>query len=309
MIARVFHRLPRALVRLSRIATCLVILQAAGSSADTTYRSTVSEVRLAFFATDELNRGVETLQNDDFAVVDDGLVIRQFRSFSHSDVTRLDIVLLVDVSESVTPRFRQEMADVLRLISETQAISDDHISVISFGGMRESVICAGNCRDSSVGDRLLAAKAEGATPLFDAVQLAGNFLTQHHAPDSRPVLILFSDGEDTISRVSSSDALQAVLESEAQVYAVDLNDPASPTRGAWVLQSMAEATGGSHLSIHQGAAQILQTVLEDLHAGYLVTYKLPNSAAGFHSVRILPTRNPNLRFRCRGGYVYQSVNR
>ena len=269
MIARVFHRLRPALVLLSQVLGCLLILQSAGSSADTTYRSTVSEVRLAFFATDELNRGVETLQNDDFAVVDDGMIIRQFRSFSHSDVTRLDIVLLVDVSESVVPRFRQEIADVLRLISETQSISDDHISVISFGGMRENIVCSGNCRDSSVADRLLTAKAEGATPLFDAVQLAGNFLTEHHSSDTRPVLILFSDGEDTISRVSSSDALQAVLASEAQIYAVDLNEPASSSRGAWVLQTMADATGGSHLSIHQGAAQILQTVLEDLHAGYL----------------------------------------
>ena len=309
MITRVFHRLRPALVLLSRIVGSLLVLQSVGSSADTTYRSTVSEVRLAFFASDELNRGIETLQHDDFAVVDNGLVIRQFRSFSHSDVTRLEIVLLVDGSESVVPRFRQEIADVLRLISETQSISDDHISVISFGGMRETVVCSGNCRDSPVVDRLLGARAEGATPLFDAVQLAGNFLAERHVPDTRPVLILFSDGEDTISRVSSNDALQAVLASEALVYAVDLNKPGSSTRGAWVLQTMADATGGSHLSIHQGAAQILQTVLQDLHAGYLVTYKLPNGAAGFHSVRILPTRNPNLKFRCRGGYVYQSANR
>jgi VWFA-related protein len=269
----------------------------------------VSEVRLTFFATDETNHGVETIHNNDFAVVDDGLVIRQFRSFARSNITHLEIVVLVDMSQSVVSRFRQEIGDVLQLISSTQSISEDHISVISFGGMRQTVICSGNCRDSSVTSRLLETKADGATPLFDALQFAGNFVAQRRAADARPVVILFSDGEDTISRVSSIDALHAVLESEAQIYAVDLNDPRRFSNGAAALDILAEATGGSHLSIHQGAAQILDAVLEDLHAGYLVTYKLPNSAAGFHSVRILPTRNPKLKFRCRGGYVYASVNR
>ncbi len=213
-MARVFHRLRPALVPLSAIVCCLLALQASGSSADVTYRSTVSEVRLTFFATDETNHGVETLQNNDFAVVDDGLVIRQFRSFARSNVTHLEIVVLVDVSQSVVSRFRQEIGDVLQLISSTQSIPEDHISVISFGGMRQTVICSGNCRDSSVSSRLLEAKADGATPLFDALQFAGNFVAQRRAADARPVVILFSDGEDTISRVSSIDALHAVLESE-----------------------------------------------------------------------------------------------
>ncbi len=308
-MARVFYRLRPALVPLSRVVCCLLALQASGSSADVTYRSTVSEVRLTFFATDETNHGIETLQHDDFAVVDDGLVIRQFRSFARSNVAHLEIVVLVDVSQSVVSRFRQEIGEVLQLISSTQSISDDHISVISFGGMRQTVICSGDCRDSSVTSRLLKTKADGATPLFDALQFAGNFLAQRRVADARPVVILFSDGEDTLSRVSSGDALHAVLESEAQIYAVDLNDPRRFSNGAAALDTFAEATGGSHLSIHQGAAAILGAVLQDLHAGYLVTYKLPNSAAGFHAVRILPTRNPKLKFRCRGGYVYSSVNR
>jgi len=288
---------------------CLLALQASGTSANITYRSTVSEVRLTFFATDEKNRGVETLATNDFAVVDDGLVIRQFRSFRRADATRLEIVVLVDVSQSVVSRFRQEMSDVIRLISDTQAISDDHLSMITFAGMQAAIECSGNCRDGSVTNRLLASHADGATPLYDALQLAGNFLAERRTPEVRPVLIVFSDGEDTISRVSSNDALHAVLASEAQIYAVDLGDPHRNADGAAALDTLAEATGGRHLFIRDGASQILHSILEDLHAGYLVTYKLPNTAVGFHSTRILPTRNLNLRFRCRRGYVYPSASR
>lgn len=308
-MARVFHRLRSTPLRLAFALGCLLALHPSGNAADLTYRSTVSEVRLTFFATDEMNRGVPSLHSDDFAVVDDGLVIRRFRSFSRSDVTGLDIVVMVDVSASVETRYRQVMADVLQLIAEAPSISEDQISVITFGGTRQAVLCSGNCRDSSLAGRLEAVEAEGTTPLYDALQFAGNFVAQHRRPETRPVLILFSDGNDTISMTSSNEALQTVMASEAQIYAIDLNDPRQPTNGVSALENMAQVTGGNHFSVHQSAAGILQAVLEDLHAGYIVTYKLPTNATGFHSLRIQPTRDMKLKFRCRSGYVYQSANR
>ena len=51
----------------------------AGSANDlpaATYRATVSEVRITFFATDEKNRPVDKIGKDDFAVVDNGIVVR-----------------------------------------------------------------------------------------------------------------------------------------------------------------------------------------------------------------------------------------
>jgi hypothetical protein len=33
-----------------------------------------------------------------------------------------------------------------------------------------------------------------------------------------------------------------------------------------------------------------------------VSYRLPSRAAGFHTVRILPTHNLDLKFRSRSGY-------
>ena len=43
-----------------------------------TYRTTVSEVRVTFFATDEQQHPVATLTNSDFAVVDNDRVVRNF---------------------------------------------------------------------------------------------------------------------------------------------------------------------------------------------------------------------------------------
>jgi hypothetical protein len=75
--------------------------------------------------------------------------------------------------------------------------------------------------------------------------------------------------------------------------------------GKYWLQQMAEATGGRSFSFQTGEASILQAVLADMHASYVVTYQLPSRAAGFHSLRILPKHNLNLRFHCRRGYFYE----
>ena len=51
-------------------------------------------------------------------MVDDEKVIRDFRSFTRSASVKLDIIALIDASESVLPRFQQEITDVVQLISQ-----------------------------------------------------------------------------------------------------------------------------------------------------------------------------------------------
>jgi VWFA-related protein len=282
-----------------------------GTTADRpapTYRSEVQEVRLTFYATDEHNQNVNGIQKNDFAVVDSERVIRDFRSFGRSPETKLDLMILIDCSESVLPHFKQEISDVLQLIGQSRWIADDKISLISFCGTTPVMACSGSCRDWLLGNRLENLQAAGQTPLYDAVELAGEFLGQRRRPEVRPVILLFSDGEDTISKTSAMDALVSVLSSDAQVYSVDL-DAGHSSRGTMVLRGLSATTGGRYVQPEIGAPKLLSAVIDDLHSAYVLTYTLPNQAAGFHPVRILPTHNLNLRFRCRRGYFYGDGDR
>jgi VWFA-related protein len=278
-----------------------------GDTPEATYHADVAEVRLTFSATDQNNHGVATLQLGDFAVVDRDTVVRNFQSFTRSGGTKLDVVVLMDTSGSVTPRLRQEVTDVVEVISPTAWIPEEDFSLVSFHGIEPSLICAGNCRASRALDRLPAAKAGGLTPLFDSVVFAADLLAQRGDPDTRKILILFSDGEDTISRHSAADAMEAALASELRIYAVGLENAAYPSPGAAVLKNLAGATGGRFFAAREGTSKVLDAVLEDAHTTFTVTYKLPNHAAGFHLVRILPTHDLNLQFRCRRGYYYPSA--
>jgi len=277
-----------------------------GESSNLTYHRTVSEVRLVFFATDEHNRPVAGLQKGDFAVVDDEKVIRDFRSFTRSALTKLDVIVLFDSSESVLPHFKQEMTDVLQLISQWPWSSEDNVSVLSFSGTEAHTICAGNCRSSLTADQVASSPSGGATPLFDALDTATNLLSQRRRPDVWPVIILFSDGDDTISRASFGEALEKVLASGAQIYAIDISSPLRPSKGTVTLRRLADDSGGSWVRTSEGVVRIFNDVIDDLHSAYVVTYGLPESTSDFHSIRILPTHNLNLQFHCRRGYHYHS---
>jgi len=294
---------------LSLLLFCAGISPAtAGDPAELTYRSSANEVRLSFSVMDQNNHGVATLLASDFAVVDKDVIVRSFQSFSRSDSTKLEIAILVDSSESVSPLFRRETADILELVSQTSGVPDEHLSIFSFHGLEPALLCAGDCRASHAADRL-PARAGGLTPLFDTIVFASDFLSHRGDARTEKILIVFSDGADTISRNSLSDAIDASLKTEVQLECVDLNRSTYSSRGSAALYRLANATGGLYFPPPHGAADALHAVLEGFRATYTVSYRLPSHASGFHTVRILPTHNVNLQFRSRSGYYYPNQNR
>jgi Ca-activated chloride channel homolog len=269
------------------------------------YRTGTSEVRVSFFATDQNGHPLESVSKDDFAVVDSGRVIREFRSLARSNETVLDVVALIDTSESVAPRFRANLQHLVQVLDSESSISVDDISVIQFAGTQPAVVCSGNCRTAATEQRLAVMKAQGATPLYDAIRYTADFLLQRRSPDVRQVVILFSDGNDTISRASAREAFDGMLSSGALLYTVNVDSSAATSTGTVVLQRMAEASGGRSFSARDGIGNVLQAILADLRSSYVVSYSLPSRQGGFHSLRILPKHNLNLRFHCRGGYYYE----
>jgi VWFA-related protein len=309
-MALLSHRQGWSLAVLLAFFPCLFYASSTSDDPLTTYHTGTSEVRISFFATDERNHPVENLGKDDFAIVDDDMVIRDFRSLVRASDTALDLVLVVDDSESVAPRFQEVQQDILKLISFESLSARDRVSVVTFAGMRPTIFCVQDCGTPAVRQRLLAAKAEGATPLFDAVNYTARLVTSQPAPAARQVVILFSDGHDTISMASYRDAVQAMIASGALLYAVNVErSQDSSSQGSRTLQQLAESTGGRSFQLPDHAVDLLQAVLADLRASYIVTYQLPNRTAGFHSLRILPKHNLNLHFHCRKGYKYDDENR
>src|ERR1700752_3295815 len=157
-MAMLSHRQGWSLGVLLAFFPCLFYASSTSDDPLTTYRTGTSGVRISFFATDERNHLVADLSKDDFAIVDGDMVIRDFRSLVRASDTALDLVLLVDDSESVAPRFQEVQQDILKLISSASLSAHDRVSVVTFAGMRPTIFCVQDCGAPATRQRLLAAK-------------------------------------------------------------------------------------------------------------------------------------------------------
>src|SRR5690242_808226 len=282
--------------RLGPLAAILILgsglAAAPADPPDLTYRTHANEVRLTFSVTDQNNHGVATLQPSDFAVVDTEFIVRNFQSFTHSDSTKLEIGILVDGSQSIAPRFSRETSDLLDLVAQSAGIPEKNLSIFSFTGSQPKLLCAVDCRTSHAAEHLPPPATGDLTPLFDTIVYGSDFLSQHADRDAQKILIVLSDAQDTVSRNSLKDATDHALQRSVQIYCIDLNR-ATSSQGSTVLYHLAATTGGRSFAGPDAASRAMTVILEDFKASYVITYKLPSSRSGFHSLRILPTHNSN----------------
>jgi len=289
------------------VSVLRVLVSAASAQTDVApdlkFRSDVTEVRLTFSTTDIHNHVLATVQPADFAVVDQDRVIHNFKNFSRTEYTRLDIAILIDASNSLTPQFRQEMAQVVELLAQTRGVPDDSVSVVSFQDLKPAVVCEGNCRTLAE-SQFPVVRSGGLTPLYDSIVFTSRILAGHTDLHARKVLILFSDGMDTIIQKSFTDALDSAVDHDIAVYSIDTSKKPHTSQGTSILRSLCVNTGGRYFSMEMGTEQVVDAVLKDFHATYTVAYKLPTQAMGFHQVQIFPTHDLSLQFHCRRGYYY-----
>ena len=109
------ERAQKRVVFASLCTALILVLAPAATTAERqepySFKVDVHEVQLSFVATDQHNRDVDQLTPADIAVVDNGTVIRRFRSLSGHPQGNLDALVLIDASESaLLPRFPSKTA-------------------------------------------------------------------------------------------------------------------------------------------------------------------------------------------------------
>jgi len=275
----------------------------AADNSEYTIHSSVNEVRLAFAASDRQGRVIKSLRESDVAVADNGTIIRHFRSFRPASESPLDLVILLDASDSVAAQIPAEIAEIKSFVENSRWGERDRVSILAFGGVRPMLLCARNCKTQIAQTRLNSLRANGATPLYDALFEAAEILREDRDPESRPAMILFSDGVDTISIHGIPDVTEAAQNLQSAIYSINSRSKkAIAGRGDAILDYLAGSTGGLSFPPEQDVPEVLRMVLADLRSGYVLTYELPEQTTGQRSVRILPTSDPRLQFRSRQAY-------
>ena len=149
-----------------------------------------------------------------------------------------------------------------------------------------------------------------ATALFDAIYLASRSLDKRKG---RKVIVLITDGGDTISKVDYKEAVRAAEEAEAIVYSIIVvpieSSAGRETGGEHALIQLSEDTGGKYYyatSIAQLDAAF-RKISDELRTQYLLAY-YPSQRTSFSDFRRIQVsvagvaESAGYRVRNRAGY-------
>jgi Ca-activated chloride channel family protein len=150
-------------------------------------------------------------------------------------------------------------------------------------------------------------KPEGATALLDGVWRAAEYLRPH---PGRRVIVIVSDGVDTISDTSFEEVLQRAVAAHCQIYIVqtghsdnvNLLDLAARRR----MQDFAAQTGGAHYTplSNEDLREAFAQIAADLSQQYVLSYYPSEDRRDgqFHAVSLRVSTRPNVRVRTRKGF-------
>ena len=276
-------------------------------------RDTVDEVAVFFSVT---NRGklVNDLEAKDLAVTDDNKPPSRVLQFSPQSKLPLRLGLLVDVSGSLQARFAFEKQAATHFLQQMLSNPADLAFVAGFSDdLKVTQDFTSDVKQLSDGIETL--KIGGGTAIWDAVSLACWKLAAFPEKERvAKVLVVLTDGEDNLSRISLKRAIQDAENTGVSVYAVstkdfaDLGPYGTPISDAdKVLQALTERTGGE--AMFPGDLRTLNKTFDKLRdvirSRYLIAYKPADfqSDGHFRKIAILASRNgKRLRVHARQGY-------
>ena len=287
----------------------------AGSSTPR-FKSGVDLVSLDLCVREPSGRFVPDLSAEDFVVFENGRVQRT--SFLvPSGAVPLTAVLLIDVSSSMYGDKLKRALDAARRFAQLLG-PDDRLAILAFNGRAQLIHGFGDdpalvtrALSSSIGSILASGDvATSSTALYDALLVAASEITRARGgspPETREVIVLLSDGEDTSSRVNFEEVLPVVRRSGALVYSVSLHANA---RGEWLgatwpLLTLAKDTGARALGVPslEALPDLYQEIVTEVRHLYRLAYVSDDTRADGQwrtvSVRV-PSRD--VRIRTRSGY-------
>jgi VWFA-related protein len=265
----------------------------------------VTRVSILATVSDKRGRFITGLAQQDFEILESQR-LQQILGFQTESGLPLRLVVLIDTSNSVRDRFRfiQEAA-ISFLVGVIRG--EDRVAVIAFDSLVEAV--AGFEDDPEKASTAIRDLKPGrGTSFYDALEFACRSKLTGRATQSseRRIILILSDGEDSQSRVTRDQALEAVHRADAVLYAISTNMGRTLSDGDKVLKYFAEETGGRVLSPFrvEELSQSFETLAESVRRHYNLLYRPdPLVLDGrFHPIEVRIKGRRDLVVRARKGY-------
>jgi len=272
-----------------------------------TLKVDVKLVNVYVTVTDAHGGPVGGLKKENFTVQEAGRE-QTISVFDKESAVPLSIALAIDTSLSTRHDLPLEQASAKRFARVIMRPVD----ALSVFGFSETVLQSTSYTSDlkRIDDGIDHIRLGAATALFDAVYLASRSLDRRQG---RKVLVLITDGGDTVSKVDYKEAVRAAEEAESTVYSIIVvpieSSAGRETGGEHALIQLSEDTGGKYYyatSMSQ-LDEAFRQISDELRTQYLLAYypSERTSNSQFRRIQVNVSRTPdsaNYRVRHRAGY-------
>jgi len=279
----------------------------AAQESSSTIKVEVKLVNVFVTVTDDHGAPITNLTKNNFALLEDGTP-QKIAVFDKESALPLSIVLAVDTSLSTRKDLPLELASARRF-AHAILRPVDGLSLYAFSEVVNEE--TGFTPDLKLIDHAIDhIRAGAATALYDALYLGSQALEPRQG---RKVMVVITDGGDTVSKVDYQEALRAAQEAEAIVYSIIVApieaDAGRDTGGEHALIQLSEDTGGKYFyatSVPQ-LDNAFHRISDELRTQYLLAYYPSQRVADsdFRRIQVTVSGAPSaasFKVRHRAGY-------
>jgi Ca-activated chloride channel family protein len=277
----------------------------------TTFKVNVKLVNVFATVTDPTGAPISSLKQEDFQVFEDDKA-QKIAVFHRESELPLSIVIAIDTSLSTRGDQRLEL-DSARRFAHAILRPIDGISLFQFSEIVDQITPF--TADVRVIDRAINRIHSGAaTALYDTLYLGSDALLDRRG---RKVMVIITDGGDTVSKTSYQEAVREAQQAEVILYSIIIvpieNSAGRDIGGEHALIQLSRDTGGKYFYA-SGSEQLdaaFRQISEELRTQYLIAYypgtRLSDSEFRHIEIKVDPsTKNypkpTELQVRHRTGY-------
>ena len=251
---------------------CVAIGVSVAQEPETTLKVDVKLVNVFVTVTDAHGAPIANLGKENFLLKEDGKE-QKIAVFTKESALPLSIVLAVDTSLSTRKDLPLEQVSA-RKFAATILRPQDALALYQFSEVvREMVPFSSDLKRIEAGiDRI---RNGAATALYDMVYLGSQALS---ARQGRKVMVVITDGGDTVSQVDYKEALRTAQEAEAIIYSIIIvpiqASAGRDTGGEHALITISTDTGGKYYyaSSLPELDEAFRKISDELRTQYLLAY-------------------------------------
>jgi len=274
----------------------------------TTLRVDVNLINVFVTVTDARGAPVGGLTRENFILKEDDHE-QKIAIFDKESAVPLSIALAIDTSLSTRHDLPLEQASAKRF-AHAILRPVDALSVYGFSEIVHESTPGYTSDLKRIDEGIDHIRMGAATALFDAIYLASRALDHRKG---RKVLVLITDGGDTISKVDYKEAVRAAEEAEAIVYSIIIvpieSSAGRETGGEHALIQLSEDTGGKYYYATSTPQldEAFHKISDELRTQYLLAY-YPSQRTSFSEFRRIEVKVAGVpdaaayRVRHRAGY-------